>query len=172
MAITTASPAYDFTATCPLATDQRGVTRPQGTACDIGAYETDTIAPTLISFTRQIPATSPTNADTLVFRATFDEPVINVSVGDFLVSGTTTATVTNVGTISTTVYDITVSREPARFYGTCCQPLGAKLQIQVESLPAGDPAIDEVYLVTYRTIHDQQSQHSARPEQDHHGQYV
>lgn len=32
------SPALDAAADCP-ATDQRGVTRPQGAACDIGAYE-------------------------------------------------------------------------------------------------------------------------------------
>jgi CSLREA domain-containing protein len=32
------SPALDAAARCP-ATDQRGITRPQGTACDIGAYE-------------------------------------------------------------------------------------------------------------------------------------
>jgi hypothetical protein len=38
MAITPASPAFDAGATCP-ATDQRGVTRPQGAACDLGAFE-------------------------------------------------------------------------------------------------------------------------------------
>nr|BBJ47930.1 hypothetical protein SAVMC3_05590 [Streptomyces avermitilis] len=32
------SPALDAADGCP-ATDQRGVARPQGTACDIGAYE-------------------------------------------------------------------------------------------------------------------------------------
>ncbi|WP_405810764.1 CSLREA domain-containing protein [Streptomyces sp. NBC_00210] len=32
------SPAFDAAAHCP-ATDQRGITRPQGAACDIGAYE-------------------------------------------------------------------------------------------------------------------------------------
>jgi parallel beta helix pectate lyase-like protein len=33
------SPAVDKGAGCPQATDQRGVPRPQGAACDIGAYE-------------------------------------------------------------------------------------------------------------------------------------
>jgi cysteine-rich repeat protein len=33
------SPAIDAAGACGLATDQRGVTRPQGAACDIGAYE-------------------------------------------------------------------------------------------------------------------------------------
>ena len=54
-ALLTGSPAIDaVTSGCPPpATDQRGVTRPQGTACDIGAYELETeIAP--------IPAGIPT----------------------------------------------------------------------------------------------------------------
>lgn len=40
MAITPASPAYNYaaTSTCP-AVDQRGVTRPQGGGCDAGAFE-------------------------------------------------------------------------------------------------------------------------------------
>jgi len=41
MAIATASPARDAipNASCPSSTDQRGVHRPQGPKCDIGAYE-------------------------------------------------------------------------------------------------------------------------------------
>src|SRR6478736_141220 len=35
----------------------------------------DTTAPTTVSFTRQTPSTSPTNADTLVFRVTFSEHI-------------------------------------------------------------------------------------------------
>lgn len=38
MALLPGSPAIDTAANCP-ATDQRGVSRPQGSACDIGAYE-------------------------------------------------------------------------------------------------------------------------------------
>jgi CSLREA domain-containing protein len=52
MALGAGSPAIDAgdDANCP-ATDQRGVTRPQGAGCDIGAYETDLLnsAPTNIS---------------------------------------------------------------------------------------------------------------------------
>jgi hypothetical protein len=46
MAIDATSPAYNAAgaAACP-ATDQRGVTRPQGAACDIGAYELVVVAP-------------------------------------------------------------------------------------------------------------------------------
>ncbi|HUP42200.1 MAG TPA: choice-of-anchor Q domain-containing protein, partial [Thermoanaerobaculia bacterium] len=40
MAIGTASPAFDAAGACPPpATDQRGVARPQGAACDLGAFE-------------------------------------------------------------------------------------------------------------------------------------
>jgi len=38
------SPAIDAAPTCAAATDQRGVTRPQGSACDIGAYELEVAA--------------------------------------------------------------------------------------------------------------------------------
>ncbi|MFI6007543.1 choice-of-anchor Q domain-containing protein [Streptomyces sp. NPDC051243] len=38
VALLPGSPALDAAADCP-ATDQRGIARPQGTACDIGAYE-------------------------------------------------------------------------------------------------------------------------------------
>ncbi|MBN1218189.1 MAG: hypothetical protein JXM69_04615, partial [Anaerolineae bacterium] len=40
-ALLSGSPAIDAVpeVSCPLATDQRGVSRPQGDACDIGAYE-------------------------------------------------------------------------------------------------------------------------------------
>ncbi|MCK5212620.1 MAG: choice-of-anchor D domain-containing protein, partial [Dehalococcoidia bacterium] len=70
--------------------------------------DADTDPPGLASFERQTPAISSTNADTLVFRATFDEDVQYVSTGDFAVSGTT-ATVTNVNAVSAAVYDLTVS---------------------------------------------------------------
>ena len=39
MALLALSPAIDATPSCEVTTDQRGVTRPQGSACDIGAYE-------------------------------------------------------------------------------------------------------------------------------------
>ena len=47
MAITNASPAHNFTTSCSLSTDQRGVSRPQpsGGACDLGAFELDLTEP-------------------------------------------------------------------------------------------------------------------------------
>jgi CSLREA domain-containing protein len=38
-ALVAGSPAIDFAGACGLATDQRGVARPQGAACDAGAFE-------------------------------------------------------------------------------------------------------------------------------------
>ncbi len=61
------------------------------------------IAPSLISFRRQNPLTSPTNADTLTFRVTFSEPVTGVDARRFLCNGYNTATVTTVNTISSSV---------------------------------------------------------------------
>ncbi|HQX16822.1 MAG TPA: choice-of-anchor Q domain-containing protein, partial [Anaerolineales bacterium] len=147
-----ADDAADTTTADCAAIDQRGTARPQGAACDIGAYEVDdTGAPTLISFTLFNPATSPTNFDTLVFRATFSETVINVSAGDFQVDGTTTATVTLVTPISGTVYEITVSGgDLATFNGAVGINLSGAQNITDtvgNPVPAGEPATDETYIV-------------------------
>ena len=55
----------------------------------------DTTAPRVASIVRQVPTSSPTNADSLTWRVTFSEAVSNVDAADFAVSGTT-ATVTAV----------------------------------------------------------------------------
>ncbi len=71
------------------------------------AAAADNTAPTITSIARQTPSTSPTNADTLVFRVTFDEDVENVGTNDFEVTGTT-GNVTSV-TGDGAVYDVTIS---------------------------------------------------------------
>ncbi len=94
---------------CPP-TDQRGVSRPQGSHCDIGAFEQDDfIAPSVTSFTLKTPATSPTNADTLTFLATFSEPMTHVDIADFVKNSTSTATVNAVSQVTTSTYDVTIS---------------------------------------------------------------
>ena len=45
--------------------------------------------PTVVSIERQDPMASPTNANSLTWRVSFSEPVKNVDVADFVVSGTT-----------------------------------------------------------------------------------
>ena len=110
------------------------------------------LAPRLTSITRQTPATSPTNADTLVFRATFNENVQNVDGSDFTVSGTT-ATVTNVTSVSGSVYDITVSGgNLAGLNGVVGLNLSAGSDITDLDTPANpvviaEPTIDQTYTV-------------------------
>ena len=58
---------------------------------------------------RQTPATSPTNADTLTWRVTFSESVINVNGGDFEIAGTTASLVATAMTGSTSVYEVAAS---------------------------------------------------------------
>src|SRR5205823_2634413 len=52
-------------------------------------YLEDNIAPTLSSISRAVPATSPTNADTLTYLVTFSEAVSGLTAGNFTSSGTT-----------------------------------------------------------------------------------
>jgi len=68
----------------------------------------DVTAPTLTSISHQTPNSSPTNADNLIYQVVFSEDVINVNAADFNVSGTT-ASVSNVATVSATTYNITLS---------------------------------------------------------------
>ena len=109
----------------------------------------DTTAPGLTSFIRQNPATSPTAADTLVFRASFDEAVTNVSIGDFDVDGITTATITNVSTVDASTYDITISGgDLAGFNGVVGLNLNGSqdiMDLAGNSLPTIEPATDEKY---------------------------
>ena len=85
-----------------------------------------------------------------MFRATFSEDVTNVDTGDFAANGTT-ATVTAVTPVSSTVYDVTVSGgDLAGLNGTVGLDLAAGQNITDTAnnrLPAGEPATDEDYLV-------------------------
>ena len=57
----------------------------------------DDVAPTLISLVRSSPATSPTNADTLGWEASFSEAVTGLDGSDFVLTGATaTLTVTGI----------------------------------------------------------------------------
>jgi hypothetical protein len=107
--------------------------------------------PTLQSFARQTPAGETTNADSLVFRATFDEAVQNVDAGDFVAAGGTTASVTGVNPVGGDVYDVTVSGgDLAGFDGTVGLDLAGGQNIQDltgNALPGGEPATDETYIL-------------------------
>ena len=66
----------------------------------------DIVAPFLSSITRQSPTTEVTDADSLTWRFVFSEPVVNVDVSDFDISGTT-ARISIVSAVSSTEYDVT-----------------------------------------------------------------
>jgi len=70
----------------------------------------DNGSPTVASISYLTPATSPTNATSLTFRVTFNEPVVNVDAADFtktLAGGITAGTVSVTG--SGAAYDVTVA---------------------------------------------------------------
>ncbi len=110
----------------------------------------DTKPPGLTAFERQSPGSQYTNADSLVFRATFDEGVQYVTGDDFAVTGTT-ATVTNVNAVSDSAYELTVSGgDLADYEGSVGVNLNAGQDIADLSdnpLPAGEPGTDETYLL-------------------------
>ncbi|MDR0351890.1 MAG: Ig-like domain-containing protein, partial [Opitutaceae bacterium] len=71
----------------------------------------DTVVPAIASIVRHTPAAIAIIADTVVFRATFTEPVAGVDAADFTVTatGATQGTVASVQPVSDSVYDITVN---------------------------------------------------------------
>ena len=88
-----------------VATDAAG----NGNTAAAQASSVFDIAPRVTSIARQTPSSSPTNADSLTWRVTFDEDVANVDATDFAVTGTS-ATPTAVSEVTaSTVYDVTVS---------------------------------------------------------------
>jgi hypothetical protein len=76
------SPAIDAgnPATC-LPTDQRGVDRPVGSACDIGAFEGSVPGPRVISINSTSP--NPTGPQVLNYTVKFSKPVTGVDATDF-----------------------------------------------------------------------------------------
>ena len=108
----------------------------------------DVTPPESVSFLRHTPAVSPTNADTLVFRATFSEPVQNVNSADFVVSGST-GSVTTVTAVNDSTYDLTVSGgDLATLTGTVGINLAADhdiLDMSRNPLASAEPPVDETY---------------------------
>ncbi len=138
---------------------QNGVTRPQDgngdsvAVCDIGSYERDIVPPTLLSFTRHNPAGSPTNAGTLVFRATFNEAVQNVNAADFTLNAApaTSAAITAVTQVTPSLYEITVTGgnlSANTYNGVIGLNLAAGQNItDLAGNPLTQPPADETYQV-------------------------
>lgn len=110
----------------------------------------DITPPSFTSITRNTPTNTTTNADSLIFRAVFDEDVFNVDATDFVATGTT-ATITAVTPVNGSTYDLTVSGgDLATLNATVGLDLAGGqniVDIASNALPAGEPATDETYLV-------------------------
>lgn len=124
-----------------------------GNAGTVGqdAVDIDTQRPTVLSFARQQPTTTPTDADVLIFRVTFSEAVTNLDTTDFAVNSDLTATINSASSVSVGVYDVTVSGgDLAEFQGSVGLDLRGDHNIQDavgNVLGTDEPDIDEVFVV-------------------------
>ena len=75
IALNTGSSAIDKGASCPL-TDQRGISRPQGSDCDIGAYEAGA---SILSITATSPSTGATVTSATTIDVVFSETPVTGS---------------------------------------------------------------------------------------------
>jgi len=84
------SPAIDAInlADCLVDTDQRGVIRPQGAGCDIGAFEFD-LDPS-VTINQATGQTDPTSTSPIFFTVTFSEPIDShtLTAADITLGGT------------------------------------------------------------------------------------
>jgi len=136
--------------------DLAGNTNAASTSTD-NTVAYDTTAPALTSFTRFNPATSPTSADVLVFRAAFSKDVQNVDAADFTINAApaTTATITGVTPVSASLYEITVSGGDLAthtYNGVIGLNVAATQNITDlanNPLPTVEPATDETYTVDH-----------------------
>jgi hypothetical protein len=90
--------------------DQRGVRRPQGSACDLGAFELD--QPPIVTINQASGQADTTTDSPIHFTAEFNEPVTGFTDSDVTLSGTagaTTADVTEIAPNDGTTYDVAVS---------------------------------------------------------------
>lgn len=114
MSLLPGSPAFDAgdDTTCAADPinhlDQRGLPRPSGAHCDIGAYEHQTLTPTVLAIQRADP--SPTNAASVRFTVTFSEDVTGVEDSDFMLTtnGPTGVAITDIVGAGN-LYTVTVS---------------------------------------------------------------
>ena len=134
----------------PTIEDPAGNGLPAGEPTTDETYTVDNDVPGVTSFERKTPATSPTNADTLVFLVTFDEDVQNVDPGDFTENGASGATI-SVSQVTASTYDVTLSGGTlASHNGVVGIDLVGSPTIEDlagNGLPAGEPTTDEAYTV-------------------------
>jgi hypothetical protein len=113
MAINNSSPAFDAAATCgSTASDQRGVARPQSTACDLGAVEynfggpvntaTPTVTPTRTPSPTPPPTFTPTETPFVTATPTFTETPFVTATPTLTPTETLTPTITLTPTVTDT----------------------------------------------------------------------
>jgi predicted outer membrane repeat protein len=106
-----ASPLLDAAnaGTCPAA-DERGVARPIGTGCDIGAFEGNLPSVTINQAAGQV---DPTASGPILFTVIFGDPVTGFAANDIVLSGTATGTlvpvVTEIAPNDGTTYQVSVT---------------------------------------------------------------
>ncbi len=109
------------------------------TASSSESYDLDNTAPRIASITRLTPTRSPTSADTLTWRVTFNEPVSGVAAGDFSVTGTGlgTPTVRVLADSGNAIYDVTATGgNLAEFNSTVTLGVSASHGITDRTLPS------------------------------------
>jgi hypothetical protein len=113
----------------------------------------DVRPPSVVSITRQDPATQVTIAAEVVFRVTFDEGVQNVDLSDFRVHGATTAFIGSVDRIFPHVYDVMIyGGDLGTFNGEVGLDIATAQNIRDyigNALSANDPPIDETYTLDH-----------------------
>lgn len=94
--------------------DQRGITRPQGSACDIGAFEVD--GPPDVTVNQASGQADPTNTSPIKFTVTFDEPIDTATFTDADLAytgstapGTFSALITEVAPNNGTTFEVEIS---------------------------------------------------------------
>jgi hypothetical protein len=110
----------------------------------------DIAAPTALSIALWAPATSPTNADTLVFAVTFSEAVVGVGAASFVATGTT-AMVTGAVETAPGEYTVTVAGgDLAALNGVVGLDFAAAASIADSAgndFLGAEPFVDETYTV-------------------------
>jgi hypothetical protein len=89
--------------------DQRGITRPQGDQCDIGAFEFQDTTPPAVTINQAAGQADPTNSTPINFTVVFTELVTGFTVDDVTLSGTAGGTQVDSVIGSGTTYNVAVS---------------------------------------------------------------
>ncbi len=137
--ILTGSPAIDHvTAVCP-ATDARSVARPQGTACDMGAYESRGLALTVVSGSNQaVEVYQPYSAPLVVSATSVEGHAVDGAVATFASpssgAGTTPVSKTAAFTGGQAMVNVTANGFPGAYTVTVRAPGSSPVIFNLDNL--------------------------------------